>query len=269
MTREDLEHIIRASADLTDQYEFIIVGSQSILGAVPHPEEVFTMSAGADIYPLQAPELAGRIDGAIGEGSQFHKTHGYYAQGVGPDTAILPEGWLQRVHRVQNSNTNGRVGYCLSVADLFMSKPAAGRGKGRQFCMALLEHAYVPPGEGLRLVPHMPLGDEEKRKLRVAIRRWAKTLRSRARHPGGMRTGVGCLRPSSPHKVETNGEPRALLLGLRGALRGAQRWRGTRRLDRGRDWRSSSGIGTMTHHAHAVARVGQSPAGSAGCPRRA
>ena len=132
MSREDLEHIIRASAVLTDPYEFIIVGSQAILGAVPHPEEVFTMSAEADIYPLRAPELADRIDGAIGEGSQFHETHGYYAQGVGPNTAILPAGWLQRVHRVQNSNTDGRVGYCLSVTDLFMSKAAAGRDKDRQ-----------------------------------------------------------------------------------------------------------------------------------------
>ena len=35
MTREELEHIIRASGDITDQYEFVIVGSQSILGAVP------------------------------------------------------------------------------------------------------------------------------------------------------------------------------------------------------------------------------------------
>lgn len=55
MTREELEHIIRASAAVTDQYEFIIVGSQSILGPVPNPEEVFTMSAEADIYPRQAP----------------------------------------------------------------------------------------------------------------------------------------------------------------------------------------------------------------------
>jgi hypothetical protein len=94
MTREELEHIIRASADVTDQYEFIIVGSQSILGPVPNPPEVFTMSAEADIYPLQAPELADRIDGAIGEGSQFHQTYGYYAQGVGPETAVLPRGWI-------------------------------------------------------------------------------------------------------------------------------------------------------------------------------
>ena len=55
---------------------------------MPNPESVFTMSAEADIYPLQSPELAEKIDGAIGEGSRFHETHGYYAQGVGPDTSI-------------------------------------------------------------------------------------------------------------------------------------------------------------------------------------
>lgn len=48
------------------------------------------MSAEPDIYPLRAPELAGKIDGAIGEGSQFHQTMGYYPQGVGPDTVVLP-----------------------------------------------------------------------------------------------------------------------------------------------------------------------------------
>jgi hypothetical protein len=70
MTRDELEHIIRASADITDQYEFIIVGSQSILGPVPHPHPVFTVSMEADIYPKEAPELAEKIDGAIGEGSR-------------------------------------------------------------------------------------------------------------------------------------------------------------------------------------------------------
>lgn len=85
MTREELEHVIRASGDITNQYEFVIVGSQSMLGPVPSPEEVFTVSMEADIYPLHAPELADKIDGAIGEGSQFHRRFGYYAQGVGPE----------------------------------------------------------------------------------------------------------------------------------------------------------------------------------------
>ena len=100
-----------------------------------------------------------------------------HAQGVGPETAILPGGWLQRVHRVQSRNTNDRVGYCLAVADLFMSKAAAGRDKDREFCMALLQHAYVNPAQALELVPHMPLVESEQRRLRATIRRWARSLR--------------------------------------------------------------------------------------------
>lgn len=177
MTREELEHVIRASADVTDQYEFVIVGSQSILGAIPNPDPVFTASAEADIYPLQAPELADKIDGAIGEGSLFHEQNGYYAQGVGPDTAILPEGWFLRVHRVQNGNTNDRIGYCLDLPDLFMSKAIAGRDKDREFCMAMLEHRYLRPNQVLNLVQQMPLDDQQQRSLRATIRRWVKTLR--------------------------------------------------------------------------------------------
>jgi len=177
MNREDLEHIIRACSDITDQYEFMIVGSQSILGPIPNPPEMFTMSAEADIYPINAPELADRIDAAIGEGSQFHETYGYYAQGVGPETATLPAGWLERVYRVQNEATNGRVGYCLAVVDLFMSKAAADRDKDRAFNLGLLKHGFVSPTEALALVPAMPLDDAEKRRLSARIRRWVNTLR--------------------------------------------------------------------------------------------
>jgi hypothetical protein len=66
MTREELEHIIRASGDITNQYEFVIIGSQSILGPVPNPPKVFSVSMEADIYPLNEPSLAEKIEGAIG-----------------------------------------------------------------------------------------------------------------------------------------------------------------------------------------------------------
>jgi hypothetical protein len=185
MTRDELEHIIRASGTITDQYEFVIVGSQSILGPFPNPEAVFTMSAEADIYPLNAPELADKIEGAIGEGSDFHQTHGYYAQGVGPETAVLPTGWIQRVHRVQSAATNDRVGYCLDVGDLFMSKAVAGRDKDRDFCTALLKYDYVQPAYLLALVADMPLDEEQRRKLRATIRRWAKAIGDAGReYPG-------------------------------------------------------------------------------------
>jgi Nucleotidyltransferase of unknown function (DUF6036) len=160
VTREELEHIIRASGDITEQREFVIIGSQSMLGSVRNPEEVFMVSMEADIYPLQVPELADKIDGAIGEGSQFHQTFGYYAQGVGPETATLPKNWMQRVHRVQNRNTKDRVGYCLDVLDLFLAKAVAGREKHREFCMALFEYSYVTPVQVLKLVSTMPVGNK-------------------------------------------------------------------------------------------------------------
>jgi len=173
MTREELEHIIRASGNITKQYEFVILGSQSILGAIPNPPEFFTMSAEADIYPLDAPELADQIDGAIGEGSAFHDANGFYAQGVGPETATLPDGWMDRVHRIQNANTDLRVGLCLSVVDLFMSKAWAGRHKDREFCIGLLRHAFVKLEDALAMVHRMPLDESQHRTLTRRIKRWA------------------------------------------------------------------------------------------------
>lgn len=173
MTREQLEHLIRASADITQEYEFVVLGSQAILGAVPCPPAELTVSMEADLYPLNAPELADAIDGAIGEGSWFHQTHGYYAQGVGPETAILPAQWWQRVHRVQGPNTDGRLAYCLDPVDLFLAKVAAGRPKDREFCLAMLRHGYACAEHALPLAGSMPLPAPALRNLRATIRRWA------------------------------------------------------------------------------------------------
>ena len=80
------------------------------------------MSMEADIYPAADASKADEIDGAIGEGSDFHDQFGYYAQGVGPETATLPASWRSRVHVIQNANTNGVRGLCLDPHDLAMSK---------------------------------------------------------------------------------------------------------------------------------------------------
>jgi hypothetical protein len=56
MNRNNLEHLIRAAGEVTGEYEFVIVGSQSILGPIPHPQAELTMSMEADIYPMNAEE---------------------------------------------------------------------------------------------------------------------------------------------------------------------------------------------------------------------
>jgi len=81
---------------------------------------------------------------------------------------------MSRVHRVQNIRTNDRLGYCLDILDLFLSKAAAGREKDREFCSALLSYGYLLPEEALEKIPIMPIGEEDKRRLRARIRRWAK-----------------------------------------------------------------------------------------------
>ena len=37
MRRAELEHLIRAAAAVTNEYEIVVIGSQSILGSVPAP----------------------------------------------------------------------------------------------------------------------------------------------------------------------------------------------------------------------------------------
>jgi hypothetical protein len=97
---------------------------------------------------------------------------------VGPETAILPAHWQDRVHRVQNANTNDRVAYCLDVVDLFLSKAVAGRAKDREFCMALLEYGHVKAAHALELVATMPVDGSGQRRLRASIHRWVKALRA-------------------------------------------------------------------------------------------
>lgn len=92
MTREELEHIIRASGDITNQYEFVIIGSQSILGPIPNPPKVFSVSMEADIYPLNDPTLAEKIEGAIGEGSHFPKP-----LDITPKVLVLTRPYCQKI----------------------------------------------------------------------------------------------------------------------------------------------------------------------------
>lgn len=95
MTREQLDHLLRAAAEIAGVRDLVVIGSQAVLGTHPDwelPEEA-TRSVEADIAvdlvlagvgegDGDATELADRIDGAIGEGSSFHRMYGYYAQGV-------------------------------------------------------------------------------------------------------------------------------------------------------------------------------------------
>ena len=156
MNRAQLEHVIRASGGVADSAELIVVGSQAILGQFPDAPPECLASMEVDIYPADDPEKSILIDGAIGEGSVFHETFGYYAHGVGADTAMLPHGYGERLVAVQNENTRHVTGWCLEVHDLAASKLAAGREKDMEFVRVLLGKELVDPDTLQRRVATLP-----------------------------------------------------------------------------------------------------------------
>src|ERR1035437_4310572 len=97
MGPQEFEHVIAAAAEVTSQDEFVVIGSQAILGSVVQPPASLLQSLEADIYPLRDPAAADLIDGALGDGSPFHLAFGYYAHGVSPETAKAPKGWQDRL----------------------------------------------------------------------------------------------------------------------------------------------------------------------------
>jgi hypothetical protein len=140
MKRSEVEHVLRAAAAIAQETSFVVVGSQAILLAFPHaPEELLT-SRELDLYPALHPEKADLIDGAIGAMSSFDQTFGYHADGVGPETAVMPPDWRTR----EQFHYIGEVtAICPEVHDLAVSKCVAGRDKDADFIRALFRHRMI------------------------------------------------------------------------------------------------------------------------------
>ena len=143
MNRAQLEHLVRAASIIAEDEEIVVVGSQAILGQFPDAPAELRVSIEADVYPRNKPELADVVDGSIGEGSPFHTTYGYYAQGVGPETAVLPPGWESRLVPIRSPAMSGATGLCLEVHDLVLSKLVAGREKDLDFARVAARHGLV------------------------------------------------------------------------------------------------------------------------------
>ena len=178
MLKSELEHIIRAASAITNQYEVIVVGSQSILGSVDFPPKECLESMEADIIVPGNERLSDLIDGAIGEGSPFQDSFGYYAQGVDSTTCTLPAGWQDRLVRLQSQNTDGKVGFCLEVTDLFLAKCAANREKDHDFNLALLQHGLVNEKTAQARVAFMPVDEPGKKRIESLIARLVSEVRT-------------------------------------------------------------------------------------------
>ncbi len=158
MTRDQLEHAIRAACDVSEDTEVIIFGSQAILGSFPSAPEELRTSIEVDLQPKNRPENTDQIDGTLGELSRFHQTHGFYVHGVTIDGATLPAGWEGRMVTVRTTHgTGGNTGYCLEAHDLAASKLVANREKDRLFVTILLIKRLIDGAILLKRIKSLPL----------------------------------------------------------------------------------------------------------------
>ena len=172
MTREELEHVLRASAAITTDQSFVVLGSQSVLLPFPDAPAELLMSNEVDRYPAMHPERAERIEGAIGQLSMFHDTLGYYADGVGPETACMPADWMTHAKLYYIGELTAVV---PDLHDIAVSKCVAGRDKDADWVRGLLRHEMIDIARlEARLRALDPAGDAVDKLVAWAQRRAAE-----------------------------------------------------------------------------------------------
>ena len=146
------------------------------LGAYPEADGPLALSIEADLYPPANPDKAVEISDIIGEESPFHITHGVYGDGVGPNLAVLPEDWRQRLVRVQNENTLGAIGWCLDPIDLAVAKSVAERPKDIQFTLEMVRRGMIDPDTFAQRLDATPIDEAHKRRVAKLFERHRATI---------------------------------------------------------------------------------------------
>ncbi|MBC8419912.1 MAG: hypothetical protein H8E10_15100 [Desulfobacterales bacterium] len=181
MTRDQLEHAIRAACDVSKDTELWIFGSQAILGEFPNASESLRASIEVDVQPKNRPEAVDDIDGTLGELSLFHQTHGFYVHGISIESAKLPDSWDQRTVPISDPiSTHGKTGLCIEAHDLAASKLAAYREKDKEFVRLLLIEKLI----NVKILTERIRTLKVKEQLRERLLQWVKITAEELEAPG-------------------------------------------------------------------------------------
>jgi hypothetical protein len=175
LRRPDIDHILRAAASLSGHTRFVMVGTGAVIATARHIPVAMMLTEEIDIYVEDAPDpdwIADLIDASIGRYSQFHKTFGYYGDGVSKRTAVMPLDWRSRAKEYATPDGLATA-LCPSAEDIAIAKLSAWREKDQ----AWLREAFrsgVAKADKTEALLHTALADaapalgELARRLRVA-----------------------------------------------------------------------------------------------------
>ncbi|MDB5881557.1 MAG: hypothetical protein JWP43_1435 [Ramlibacter sp.] len=142
MNLEALFHLLQAARALCGHSEYVVVGSVSVLGmaqvaAIPAD---MTMSIDADCYTAGDPPRVFDLQAPLGEGSAYHRRHGIYLDPVSPKLPTLPDGWEQRLIRLEREGVTAAF---LDPNDAAVSKLARGEPRDLRWVRAGLKAGIV------------------------------------------------------------------------------------------------------------------------------
>lgn len=172
MKRIEFEHLLCAAGAISTEKEFVVFGSQALLGYIENPPAELLVSMELDLYPKNHPAVVRVLDAQIGRSSAFAKAHAYYADLVTPDLATWPDGWTERWIRFEKS---GVTAWCAELHDITVSKLAAGRPRDVAYIQDLLRHKLLNENrlhERINLLPRK----SDRARLSTAFDRLLKQI---------------------------------------------------------------------------------------------
>ena len=165
---------------MTGETEFIVIGTQAILGHHANAPAPLPLSVEANLYASRRPCLSDEIDGNLSRGSRFGITFGYVTDGLSPETATLPEGRQYRLTGIPNASTGGAAGWCIDVHDIAIAKYVAGRKQALRYNGELWTAGFLDSATVTHRLATTELDGEQQTRIAAAARHHQATHRAAA-----------------------------------------------------------------------------------------
>ena len=180
MTLYEMVKILHTASYIAKKDDFLIVGSQAVLGNYLDEADDFEFSESRNINIVikeSERKIAVVLQGMFGEASYFERTHCIYINVVDQKTSILPDVWERRL--IKRQVKDGPLLRFLSPEDLAITKYAAWRDKDKDF-LAKMWRENLMDIENMRdlcrKLPKDRLSDEELSLIQSRFERQYKEL---------------------------------------------------------------------------------------------
>lgn len=185
MRRDHLFKLFAEARRLSGHRDYVVIGSLSILGTQDEEDLPIEMAMSNDIdsYTRADPPRILDLNAALGEGSAFHRAHGYFLDPVSPSLPSLPDGWQGRMACLAH---DGLQLWFLDPDDAALSKYARSQPNDLRWIRAGIVAGLVSlPKIRARIATTTFLDAEEESRVRTQVEAdlaWFETIKGERRH---------------------------------------------------------------------------------------